>query len=84
MFYRVLTRPSQREFVGRAGFGNHAACACGGAVFHGYGRNNHRSRTNANIVANLGMMFVYAIIIAGNRACADIAAFANGGIADIA
>ena len=82
-FYGHLFGARHDQFAGFAVFGNHAARAGGGLVAHGDGRYQRGVRADAHFVADNGAVLVHAVIIAGNRACADIGVRADGRITDI-
>ena len=46
-------------------------------------RDQHRIRTDLDIIADLGVVFVLAVVIAGDRAGADIGIFADRRVAEI-
>lgn len=80
----ALADAGEGEFVGRTVLGDDAACACGCAVANVDGGNQNRVRADADAVTDDGAVFVYAVVIGGNGACADVAVLADVGIADIA
>ena len=82
-FYGYLFGARHDQFAGFAVLGNHAARAGGGLVAHGDGRHQRGVRADAHFVADNGTVLVHAVIIAGNRACADIGVRADGRITDI-
>src|SRR5579864_8295813 len=87
-----LTRParlfrlpaaSKRERVGRDILGDHRTRADIGAVADLYRRDQRGIRAYKGRRADIGKMLVEAIVIAGDRTCADIGAGANARVADI-
>src|SRR5579871_3690016 len=81
---RDLARARQREFVGRRVGGDGRACADGCAVADLDGRDHHAARADEGAAADLGTPFVDAVVIAGDRAGADVDATANLAVADVA
>lgn len=80
----ALAAAGEGEFVGGAIAGDDAACACGGTVANVDGGDQNRVGTDADAFADDGAVFVYAIVVGGDGACADVAVLADVGIADVA
>jgi hypothetical protein len=75
----VTARDCQR-FGGHI-VGDGAACRDIRAVADGQGRNQRRVRADEHAVANHGAVLALAVVVAGNRARADIGALANRRVA---
>src|SRR3546814_20816075 len=73
----------QGQLIGRGVAGQCRAGTQGGAFAHGDRRHQLRVRTHEYIVFDDGAEFIDAVVIAGNRARADIDALADGRVANV-
>src|SRR3546814_65516 len=80
---RFLRRSRQGQLIGRGVAGQCRAGTQGGAFAHGDRRHQLRVRTHEYIVFDDGAEFIDAVVIAGNRARADIDALADGRVANV-
>ncbi len=72
-----MLRPRDRKRVPVHGFGNHRARADIDAVFDLDRRNERGVRTDERAIADLGAIFIEAVVVAGDRTRTDVGTLAH-------
>jgi hypothetical protein len=76
--WHTVNQRVRRDIVG-----NNGACACARPLAEGHRGDQHGITANEGILPNDGWILLLPIIVAGDRAGADVDLFADGRVANI-
>src|SRR5881394_19764 len=81
--HRDLLRPLERELARRRFFRDRRACADRRVGTDAHGRDEHHAGADEHAVADRRLVLVRAVIVAGDRAGADVHVATNLGVAEV-